>query len=425
MRSRMVLASLLLAAGCAAPTFSPVLRPLLNGPMSRVSATDAAMELMVDGKEIFPAAFDLIDNAKKSIQMTFFLFGGDLGRQIGDKLLAKKAAGVNVQLIVDPAYGQTPKVMAQIKPVIESLRAKGLEIRTYPVKLLPAPKPWLKAAAITHAKLLVADGEVAMMGGMNFLDSEMINRDYMVRVHGGLAAHIGDVMQGDWDFSGANPPPPKPKQEQNDWALGETTPTKQTIKPMWLSALNAASRSIDIEMLLMDHPEGIKALTDAHKRGVTVRVLLDKTNLGKHVSPLLEKLPLKGAPNWLAVRKLLDAGIAISWYKPRQQWEMLHAKTAVIDGSTGFIGSANFTTRAWGQNREVSLKFNDGPTITRLAGELAQDFQQRAEPVLALSGWQRFAAGVWERVMEGKLTLAEAEKELRTAPQDDTTPLDD
>jgi cardiolipin synthase len=413
MRSRIWLAALLMA-GCTSPTMTPAYKPLFTSPVAQnLAPRGDSMQLLVDGKEIFPAAFELIDNAKTSIQMTFFLFGGDLGRKIGEKLLAKKAAGVDVQLIVDPSFGQTPTVINHIKPVIEELRAKGLDVRTYPTKLLPAPKPWLKAAAITHAKLIVRDGEEAMIGGMNFLDSEMINRDYMLRVNGSLASHLKGVVNGDWALSGDKP---SKASSEPDWNLAETSPSQQTIRPLWINAINAAQRSIDVEMLLMDNPDGVQALVNAHKRGVKVRVLLDETNLGKHVHPLIEKLPLKGAPNWSAVRRLLDAGVQVGWYKPRQKWEMLHAKTAVIDGTVGLIGSANFTVRAWGQNREVSLKFADAATVLRLQGELQADWQSRATPVTSLSRWQRFAAQVWERVMSGKLTYNDAEKEIQKGP---------
>jgi phosphatidylserine/phosphatidylglycerophosphate/cardiolipin synthase-like enzyme len=403
-------------AGCASPSLTPAYRPLLTGPVAQQAVPRSdSMQLLVDGTEIFPAAFELIDGAKTSIQMTFFLFGGDLGRKIGEKLLAKKAAGVDVQLIVDPSFGQAPSIINNIKPVIEELRAKGLDVRTYPTKLLPTPKPWLKAAAITHAKLIVRDGEEAMIGGMNFLDSEMINRDYMLRVKGGLASHLKDVMNGDWTLSG-NKPPKASRSE--GWDMGETSPTEQSIRPLWVNAINAAQRSIDIEMLLMDNPDGIRALLAAHQRGVKVRVLLDETNIGKYSNPLLEKLPLKGAPNWSAVRRLLDAGIQVGWYQPRQKYELLHAKTAVIDGTTGLIGSANFTVRAWGQNREVSLKFADGAAVTRLQSELNTDWQQRSKRITGLTKWQQFAAKVWERVMEGKLSYDDAEKEIENAPKD-------
>jgi phosphatidylserine/phosphatidylglycerophosphate/cardiolipin synthase-like enzyme len=416
MRSRIMLAALLVA-GCASPSFTPVMRPLLTGPVAQQATlrTDS-MQLLVDGTEIFPAAFELIDGAKTSIQMTFFLFGGDLGRKIGEKLLAKKAAGVDVQLIIDPSLGQTPTIINHIKPVIEELRAKGLEIRTYPTKLLPAPKPWLKSAAITHAKLIVRDGEEAMIGGMNFLDSEMINRDYMLRVKGSLAEHLKGVMNGDWALSGNKPP--KAGTEQ-DWNLGETSPSQQTIRPLWVQAINNAQSSIDVEMLLMDDPTGVQALINAHKRGVKVRVLLDETNLGKHTYPFVEKLPLKGAPNWSAVSKLLDSGVQVGWYQPRQKYEMLHAKTAVIDGTTGLIGSANFTVRAWGQNREVSLKFADAASVTRLQNEIQSDWAQRAKPVPPLSKWQKFVAKVWERVLNGKTSYNDAEQEIENGPARD------
>lgn len=418
MRVRALLAAALIA-GCAAPTTVPGYGSAA-GPLQLFRAPSDQGQLLVDQGEIFPAAYELVENARHSIQIDIFMFGDKIGRRIADTLIAKKKAGIDVQLVTDPNMGYAGKTLAKIKPVLDHLTANGVEVRFYPTDQLKSAVPWLKVAKpVNHAKVFVADKQVALLGGMNFMDAEAINRDYMMRVTGDRAAALSELVDRDWRVSGAYRP--KAEDQGGHWEIGETAIDRQTVPQLWLKELKAAQRSIDIEMLLMDHPDGVDALIDAHQRGVRVRVLLDKTNYGKHSVDFVEKLPLRGAPNLLALRRLVDAGVPVGWYVPRQRWEMLHAKVGVIDGQVALMGSANFTRRAWHGNRELSMRFTDPAVVTRLSREIDRDWQQRREPVTKLTRWQRTLAGIMEQLDRHVIDYDEAERRVNQLTEDDGT----
>jgi phosphatidylserine/phosphatidylglycerophosphate/cardiolipin synthase-like enzyme len=79
------------------------------------------------------------------------------------------------------------------------------------------------------------------------------------------------------------------------------------------------------------------ALTDAHRRGVKVRVLLDKT---------------QGTSRYSAAASLKRAGIPV-WIDSRHS--IAHNKVMVVDSTTVITGSFNFTKNAEKRNAENLL----------------------------------------------------------------------
>jgi phosphatidylserine/phosphatidylglycerophosphate/cardiolipin synthase-like enzyme len=84
-----------------------------------------------------------------------------------------------------------------------------------------------------------------------------------------------------------------------------------------------------------------EALVNAHKRGVKVKVLLDKSQLKAKGSKL---------------NLLVAAGIPVSI---DTKHSIAHNKVMIIDGSTVLTGSFNFTTAAEDRNAENLLVIRD------------------------------------------------------------------
>lgn len=90
-----------------------------------------------------------------------------------------------------------------------------------------------------------------------------------------------------------------------------------------------------------------KALTEAHKRGVRVRVILDKSQKTASYSSA-------DFLNHAGIDTLIDAEHAIA-----------HNKVMIIDGSTVLTGSFNFTKAAENSNAENLLVIRDRELATR------------------------------------------------------------
>jgi phosphatidylserine/phosphatidylglycerophosphate/cardiolipin synthase-like enzyme len=105
------------------------------------------------------------------------------------------------------------------------------------------------------------------------------------------------------------------------------------------------------------HRLDVKPLLDAHKRGVQVQVILDKSQRTEKYSSA-DFLANQGAPT------LIDASHAIS-----------HNKVMIIDGETVITGSFNFTKAAQEKNAENVLIIRD----QALAAQYIENWQAHAQ----------------------------------------------
>src|SRR3970040_146593 len=124
--------------------------------------------LLQDGPATYQAMFVAIRQAKDHINLETYIFGDDdIGEQFADLLLERQAAGVQVNLIYDSVGClNTPKVF------FERLSAGGIHVLEYnPVNPLTGNKKQWLLNNRDHRKLLVVDGHVAFIGGINISES--------------------------------------------------------------------------------------------------------------------------------------------------------------------------------------------------------------------------------------------------------------
>lgn len=105
--------------------------------------------------------------------------------------------------------------------------------------------------------------------------------------------------------------------------------------------LNKATNTVLVQAYSFTSAPIAKALVDAQKRGVKVRVILDKSQRTEKYSEA-DFLLHEGVPTWI------DAKHAIA-----------HNKIMVIDGKTILTGSFNFTKAAEIDNAENLLVIQD------------------------------------------------------------------
>ncbi|MBC7472975.1 MAG: phosphatidylserine/phosphatidylglycerophosphate/cardiolipin synthase family protein [Candidatus Sericytochromatia bacterium] len=373
------------------------------------------VDLFVDGSEIFPEIFKTIDNAKKKIYVTTYLFGESIGHKIAEKLIEKKKQGLQVEFIADGTLGTLSDLVEPAKKELNYMIQNGVEVRIFPVDLMPKGPTFLSnKKLITHAKIVLADDQVAMVGGMNFKDSEAINHDYMLRIEGDAAKDLSKMSDLDWSKSR---PMSKSTQSLNTKGISidntnvdvaQTGFFEQTITAMMLNNINNAKKSIIIEMLLIDHQDIVKALVDAKNRGVDIRIIVDQVDVGKY-NKFLEELPIQGMANFGTVLTLNDANIPIKWYIPQQKDQMLHAKTMLIDDETFITGSANFTYHALTRNHEISVAVKNVNVATRYKQIFEQDWNSNSK-VAELTTTQRFIGKLFQKF--GKWVYGKTESEI-------------
>ena len=110
--------------------------------------------------------------------------------------------------------------------------------------------------------------------------------------------------------------------------------------------LNNAKQQIDIAVYSITNDNLASAIKDAHKRGIKIRILTDKTQAENTSSKTVH---------------LRNAGLNI---KVHSKHRIEHNKFVVIDNQVVMTGSYNWTTSATLKNSENCLKiWNDDTTV--------------------------------------------------------------
>lgn len=326
-RRAAVLIAALLLSGCgtvaaqtaATPTTVPY--PATAGPPVVVGAD--TVQILPRGSTAFPVILSLIAAARHTVDAEMYEFGRD---DIAAALLDAQRRGVLVTVIVDPSVASTRATAGR-------LRAAGLDVVDYPVR----------KQMIDHVKLLVVDGSVAVVGGINWGATSDLNHDVDARIAGPAAVNLERIFKGDLLTCGRSATVPPPMRD--DHVLVAATLPEADIRPLVLQLIDAAKSTLDLELFVLTDTGVVHAVEAARERGVAVRVMLDPGQ----------------RPSDASAAHLSAAGIALRRY--RTSGEKLHAKLAVADGRTAIFGSANWTGGGFQRNHEVDVEVLDAPAV--------------------------------------------------------------
>lgn len=368
---------------------------------------------LVDGDEVYPAIEKLIDSAQHSVQLQVYLFGGEVGKRIADRLIKKQKAGLELQVVIDPALGSAGPSREQMVPLVRYLESQGVTVRRYPVASLPKGKSWFAGSRrIDHAKFVIADGKRAIMGGMNYYDDADKAHDYMIKIEGPAAARLGEIAQRDWVDAGGKATLAFQASPVGNATVefGDNGIQERTIESLLLDSIRNAKQRVWVEMLLLDHDAILDALADAKRRGVDVRVVLDATAVKETIGSLGKKLPLEGVMNYSAAKDLLDAGIPVHWYKPSNRFHYLHAKVSLVDDRV-LVGSSNYTFQALGLNREILARVDDPLTVAQMERVFEEDWRSQSTPITGMTRLERAIAALSGKIKKMLYKVEEREDE--------------
>ncbi|OZI74430.1 phospholipase D-like domain-containing protein [Bordetella genomosp. 12] len=318
------------------------------------------VKLLADGQAAYAAMLHAIERAARYVHMETYIFDeGAAGEAFVSALIAARQRGVPVAVTVD-AVGtlQTPESL------FDRLRAAGVQVVVFnPVNPVRSRKGWSPNQR-NHRKLLVVDGEVGFLGGINVSDVYAASgsspggdepgqapwRDTHMEVRGPAVTQIEEVLLAGWQ---AQRGPPLdggrflrvvPRQGDTVLRILANDPQSQDGYAVYLtlmSAFESAQHAIHITMAyFVPDPAFVQALAQAARRGVDVVLVLP----GFSDSAIV----------WHAGRShytaLLQAGVKI--YERRDA--LLHAKTTVVDGVWATVGSSNMDWRSFGLNYEIN-----------------------------------------------------------------------
>jgi len=361
-----------------------------------------AIELLINGDAIFPAMLETMHGAQRSLNFLSYLYwSGDIGTEVAAALCDRATAGVEVNVLLD-AVGSARMDRNLVRQMDES----GV---TFAYFRPPKPYAVRRLNNRTHRKLLIADGEVGMAGGVGIADQWTGNaqdpdhwRDTHTRVRGPIVRGLqgafaenwleatGDVLVGERYL-----PELQPVSDNGAMQVVRSTATvgDTNIEALYFLAIECARETLHLtSAYFAPRPAFIEALTDAVQRGVDVRVLVP----GRHTDK--EFVRQAGRATY---EQLLDGGVRIFEFGPT----MIHAKTLTIDGVWSSVGSVNFDNRSFQLQDEVTLCVCSRDFAGGLDEQFSRDLERSDE--IDLGRWNGRNSGA--RVKEGLTRLARRE----------------
>lgn len=357
------------------------------------------LQLLCCGGEYFPALEAAISGARSQIYLETYLFEIDsTGTRISAALCDAAARGVNVRLLID-GFGAS-----HVPPTAYAgLRSAGVEL----LRFGPRISPWtLRRHRLRrlHRKLVVIDGRIAFIGGINIIDDQhRVGRapeglpprhDYAVMVEGPvLAAMHASVAQlwrrVQWTHTLQRPPQDGHPvttlacgQQRAAFVQRDNLNHRDDIEQAYLAAIRAAHDEILIASAYFFPGRRFRqALRDAAARGVRVVLLLQ----GR-----IEFVLLHYAARAL-YSSLFAAGVEIHEYHK----SYLHAKVAVIDQRWATVGSSNIDPFSLLLAREANLVIDDSAFAAQLRQSLLATLADGARHV-APAHWLR--QSLWRRI---------------------------
>ena len=340
-----------------------------------------SLTLLESGTQYFPALLDAIATATEEIHIETYIFADDeTGRTIAASLGRAAKRGVNVRVLVD-GFGANGFAAGLGK----ALAADGAEVLVFRPERRRFNFRRHRLRRL-HRKLVVIDGKVAFVGGINIIDDmdtphQVPPRlDYAVRITGPLLPAIHRATHKLWALVRwarfhhrewplpKLPVPPATGTVEAALVVRDNVRHRRDIEEAYLEAI-AQSRH---EVLLANayFLPGIRfrhALTEAAQRGVRVVVLLQ----GR-----VEYLLLRYATRAL-YGSLIAAGVEIVEYHR----SFLHAKVAVIDRAWATVGSSNIDPFSLLLAREANLVIRDSRFAEQLRSCLVRAIEAGSETI--------------------------------------------
>jgi cardiolipin synthase A/B len=362
--------------------------PSFSRALWRMTSADVSegndVTLYSDGAATFDAMIEMIDNASQSVALESYILKSDsIGARFADALTRAAKRDVHVQLIAD-WFG-----MRGIKSsYLRDLRSNGVHVR---VVNPPGWRRWFGAFPRDHRKLLVTDSLFAITGGIGIGDEwqggilrkrKLAWRDTCVRLIGPAAGDLMSTFNRMWVRAGGERPPRSERKLTRAARGADLDPAKCAASVVGIvegdpwrvrigRALHvqaaAAQRSIWVaSAYFVPSFAEVESLNGAARDGVDVRLLVPS----KYDHPWVHRLT-RGYYN-----RLLQNGVRI-W-----EWrgEMMHAKTAVVDGRWTRVGSTDFNPLGIAINYELDAIIED-PTIGAAAEAMFENDLTRSKEI--------------------------------------------
>lgn len=330
-----------------------------------------------------------IDTARESILSEWYIFEkGNLADRMIDALLEACARGCRVTLMVD-GIG-SPNFVEDFAP---RLNDTPLLYRVY------HPTPWMGFVSLTkrlarwkrlnrrnHRKVVLIDGKVAWIGGMNVTDEHLESvfgdkawRDNGVRVRGAQLKELKDVLESAF-FRG---------RKRNHLIPGLRLNSTLAARRAFVKDLNDRIRGSHGRVWLIT-PYFIP-------KGTLLRAIRRTAATGSDVLLVIPKLTDVPITRWVSMlffESLLKWKVRVFEYLP----SILHAKTFLFDRDA-IVGSTNLNHRSFLHDLELDVVVDHSETLRAIEEQFGKDLSRSRELTLESvrnrPWWKRFLGWIF------------------------------
>jgi cardiolipin synthase len=308
-----------------------------------------------DGDGAYPPMIRAIETARKSVVLCSYIFRDDqIGQVFVKALTDAHARGVCVRVLVDGIGSGY-----FLSPIYHRLKRAGVPCARFMHSIWPWRMPFLNLR--NHRKILVVDGRVGFMGGLNIADENRVSRkprhpvsDTHFMIEGPAVRQLAETAAWDWYFT---------THETLDSDLFSEAPSEagetlarivtagpdtdlEKIEYTMLQAITLARRSVRLMTpYFLAGERFLSELELAALRGVQVDIVIpERSNhraldwaCAANIAPLLPS----GARIWLAAAPFN------------------HSKLMVVDKAWSFFGSSNLDIRSLRLNFEINMEAYD------------------------------------------------------------------
>lgn len=333
-----------------------------------------SVEWIQSGEKYYDKLVDIITSARSEIHLQTYIFNDDItGQKIANALINAAKRGVKIYILID-AYGS--QGMSSVFQ--KSLEAEGIVIKRYG-ELFSRGR--FHIARRLHRKVLVIDGLVSVVGGINisnhYAGTDKIPAwlDFAVIVKGRISLRLEMICRKRWKSvsfpkkSGIEPLPSESEKaisirvRRNDFIRNHNE-----IAISYRQAIRQAEKSlVFVGGYFLPGGRTRRLIRNAVRRGVDVCVLVaEKSDVGIMVNAR------RYLYSWLTKN-----GIRVYEYKPSN----VHGKVLVRDEKWTSIGSYDLNNLSTYSNIELNLDIDNAAFSESLVEHIRQIIRNESTEV--------------------------------------------
>ncbi|NND51571.1 MAG: cardiolipin synthase [Flavobacteriaceae bacterium] len=329
------------------------------------------IDLLENGEVKFKYLLEDLIQAENHIHLEYYIIKDDtIGTKIINIICDKAKEGVTVRLSFDDVGSNLSSASRR------KLKESGVEFFAFmPVKY---PKFTSKMNYRNHRKIVVIDGRLGYVGGINISDtyindesSENYWRDIHLRIDGNAVSSLQILFLTTWNFVSGETIEISHElfpniTTQSDTpiqiaASGPDTDWANIMESIFSAITNAEDYVYITSPYFIPNDEILLALKVAARSNIEVKIIIPKDS---------DSWTAQYATNSY-IEQLLEANVKIFRYTKG----FIHSKTIVVDDVFCSVGTANMDYRSFNINFEVNALIYDQTSAQALKDIFMHDFK--------------------------------------------------